>query len=307
MGLRWGVAGVVSAIPLVGFVSFLLPALGLDEEKDEDDAARLKLLSGLFAVASLTQGLNLGSAGAWGVAVACAATLQLERLGRESRALEARVAKQSAAAEKRRRTRELNAAKARTVSDAVERAGKLQLAKEEKEETLGQGGGNALWNVLTRTSNAAGDKTNIAGDKNSWAGGSDPLPRGAVPRVPSIPRLQPPGPPEVLTVKQLGRALGAARVNATRFKGEMEEGKLRALLDAESEDEAERLELEGRYQSSEMEAWDARFEVRTATREQLMAIARERGMRGYSKLRRAELLEAVERELYGEREEDLSP
>ena len=304
MGLRWGVAGVVSAIPLVGFVSFLLPALGLDEEKDEDDAARLKLLSGLFAVASLTQGLNLGSAGAWGVAVACAATLQLERLGRESRALEAQITKQSAAAEKKRRTRELNAAKARTVSDAVERAGKLQLAKE---ETLGQGGGNALWNVLTRTSNAAGDKTNIAGDKNSWAGGSDPLPRGAVPRVPSIPRLQPPGPPEVLTVKQLGRALGAARVNATRFKGEMEEGKLRALLDAESEDEAERLELEGRYQSSEMEAWDARFEVRTATREQLMAIARERGMRGYSKLRRAELLEAVERELYGEREEDLSP
>ena len=307
MGLRWGVAGVVSAIPLVGFVSFLLPALGFDEEKDEDDAARLKLLSGVFAVASLTQGLNLGSAGAWGVAAACAATLQLERLGRESRALEALVAKQSAAAEKRRRTRELNAAKARTVSDAVERAGKLQLAKEEKEETLGQGGGNALWNVLTRTSNAAGDKTNIAGDKNSWAGGSDPLPRGAVPRVPSIPRLQPPGPPEVLTVKQLGRALGAARVNATRFKGEMEEGKLRALLDAESEDEAERLELEGRYQSSEMEAWDARFEVRTATREQLMAIARERGMRGYSKLRRAELLEAVERELYGDREEDLSP
>ena len=307
MGLRWGVAGVVSAIPLVGFVSFLLPALGFDEEKDEDDAARLKLLSGLFAVASLTQGLNLGSAGAWGVAVACAATLQLERLGRESRALEAQITKQSAAAEKKRRTRELNAAKARTVSDAVERAGKLQLAKEEKEETLGQGGGNALWNVLTRTSNAAGDKTNIAGDKNSWAGGSDPLPRGAVPRVPSIPRLQPPGPPEVLTVKQLGRALGAARVNATRFKGEMEEGKLRALLDAESEDEAERLELEGRYQSSEMEAWDARFEVRTATREQLMAIARERGMRGYSKLRRAELLEAVERELYGEREEDLSP
>ncbi|ACO60720.1 predicted protein [Micromonas commoda] len=69
----------------------------------------------------------------------------------------------------------------------------------------------------------------------------------------------------------------------------------------------ERLELERRYQSSEIEAWDRRFEVRTATREQLLAIARERGMRGYSKLRRAELLEAVERELYGEQEEDLSP
>jgi len=39
----------------------------------------------------------------------------------------------------------------------------------------------------------------------------------------------------------------------------------------------------------------------------LADFARERGMRGYSKLRRAELLEAVERELYGEQEEDLSP
>ena len=115
-----------------------------------------------------------------------------------------------------------------------------------------------------------------------------------------------PGPPD-LTVKQLGRALGAAQVNATRLRGEIEEGKLRARLDAEYEDEMERLELERRFQSSEIEAWDRRFEVRTATREQLLAIARERGMRGYSKLRRAELLEAVERELYGEQEEDLSP
>ena len=36
------------------------------------------------------------------------------------------------------------------------------------------------------------------------------------------------------------------------------------------------------------------------TRDGLLAIARERGMRGYSKLRRGELLEAVEREIYGD-------
>ena len=40
------------------------------------------------------------------------------------------------------------------------------------------------------------------------------------------------------------RALGAARVNATRFKGEMEEGKLRALLDAESEEDRMRAKLQ---------------------------------------------------------------
>lgn len=301
-GLRWGVAGVVSAIPLVGFTSFLLPAMGLDEDDPTDaaDAARLKLLSGTFAVASLTMGLNLGSAGAWGVVAATAATLQLERLARDSREIEASAARNAATAERRARTKELNAEKARTVSAAVERAGRLQLAKEEKEEegTPGVVKRNPLWNALTGTK--AGNRGGDA--RESWAAGSDPLAKPARPK----PGGSIPGPPD-LTVKQLGRALGAAQVNATRLRGEIEEGKLRARLDAECEDEMERLELERRFQSSEIEAWDRRFEVRTATREQLMAIARERGMRGYSKLRRAELLEAVERELYGEQEEDLSP
>ena len=302
-GLRWGVAGVVSAIPLVGFTSFLLPAMGLDEDDPTDaaDAARLKLLSGTFAVASLTMGLNLGSAGAWGVVAATAATLQLERLARDSREIEASAARNAATAERRARTKELNAEKARTVSAAVERAGRLQLAKEEKEEegTPGVVKRNPLWNALTGTKAGNQSETDA---RDSWAAVSDPLGRlPSVVRPPSVP-----GPPD-LTVKQLGRALGAAQVNATRLRGEIEEGKLRARLDAECEDEMERLELERRFQSSEIEAWDRRFEVRTATREQLMAIARERGMRGYSKLRRAELLEAVERELYGEQEEDLSP
>ena len=110
-----------------------------------------------------------------------------------------------------------------------------------------------------------------------------------------------------LTVKQLGRALGAAQVNATRLRGEIEEGKLRARLDAEYEDEMERLELERRFQSSEIEGVGPEVRGEDRDEEQLVAIARERGMRGYSKLRRAELLEAVERELYGEQEEDLSP
>lgn len=308
-GLRWGVAGVVSAIPLVGFTSFLLPALGLDDDDPDaaGDAARLKLLSGLFAVASLTTGLNLGSAGAWGVVGACAATLQLERLAFSSREMEAAAARDAALAETRARTKELNARKARTVSAAVERAGRLQLAKVEKEEEgkgSGGAGRNSLWNALTgtKTGNRTGDDPS-----RSWASGSDPLAparRSNVPRPPSVSMGV--GPPD-LTVKQLGRALGAAQVNATRLRGEIEEGKLRARLDAEYEDEMERLELERRFQSSEIEAWDRKFEVRTATREQLVAIARERGMRGYSKLRRAELLEAVERELYGEQEEDLSP
>ena len=189
----------------------------------------------------------------------------------------------------------------------MERAGRLQLAKVEKEEEgkgSGGAGRNSLWNALTgtKTGNRTGDDPS-----RSWASGSDPLAPARRPNVPRPPSVLKGGGPPDLTVKQLGRALGAAQVNATRLRGEIEEGKLRARLDAEYEDEMERLELERRYQSSEIEAWDRRFVVRTATTEQLLAIARERGMRGYSKLRRAELLEAVERELYGEQEEDLSP
>jgi hypothetical protein len=39
------------------------------------------------------------------------------------------------------------------------------------------------------------------------------------------------------------------------------------------------------------------------TRDSLLSVARTRGMKGYSKLRRGELLAAVERELYGEEKE----
>ena len=52
--------------------------------------------------------------------------------------------------------------------------------------------------------------------------------------------------------------------------------------------------------AEEIDAWDERFELRTMTQDGLLAIARERGMRGYSKLGRGELLEAVEREIYGD-------
>ena len=158
-------------------------------------------------------GLNLGSAGAWGVVGACAATLQLERLAFSSREMEAAAARTAALAERRARTKELNARKARTVSAAAERAGKLQLAKEEKEEEGSGGGGGRNPRGTRRPEPKRETKA-----KPTLA---TPGRRVRIRRArPSVVR-----PPSVsmgwaadLTVKQLGRALGAAQVNATRLR-----------------------------------------------------------------------------------------
>ena len=58
-----------------------------------------------------------------------------------------------------------------------------------------------------------------------------------------------------------------------------------------------RPERERALAEEEISEWDAKFELRTMTRDQLVEIARENNMRGYSTLRRGELLEMVEREL----------
>ena len=111
-----------------------------------------------------------------------------------------------------------------------------------------------------------------------------------------------PEPPE-LTVRGVGRAIGATQIAAARLREEIGEGKLRAAPEEEETRESERLARERRAIGAEISDWDRRFEVRTMTRDQLMRLARERGMRGYSKLRRGELLAAVEAELYGEKRE----
>jgi hypothetical protein len=87
--------------------------------------------------------------------------------------------------------------------------------------------------------------------------------------------------------------------SASSPRGDVAEGADRARQDAEDAEETRRLAREASFAADEVAAWDARFEVRTMTRDALLEVARARGMRGYSKLRRGELLIAVERELYG--------
>ena len=80
-GLRWGVAGFVSCLPLFGFAAWFLPAMGGEvagSSRDPDDAARAQrrrsTCGGRLCTASRTPpGFDPADRGTWAVAAACAA------------------------------------------------------------------------------------------------------------------------------------------------------------------------------------------------------------------------------------------
>jgi hypothetical protein len=285
-GLRWGVAGVVSVIPAFGFLAWLLPAMAEDPpaaNPDRSDAstppavaasARTRYLAcaALYAVAYAAHGFDPSDAAVWAATAANAANLQLERVFAEAEDASSR--------------RALAASSSNLRKPSKKRIEKTSKRFAEADAARGEGAG--------------------AGD---WAGGEDPLPllpfRAMDVRLPeglpSLPSVRAPEVPEI-TVESVGRAIGATQIAAARLREEVEEGKIRAVIERDARAESERLERERAFAAEEIHAWDERFELRTMTRDGLLAIARERGMRGYSKLRRGELLEAVEREIYGDEE-----
>ena len=301
--LRWGVAGFVSAFPIFGFVAWLLPAMGAAEkdqpapeedleDPDPDAATRYLGFAALYFLAFASRGFDPASVGTWAVAAACAFNLQLERVAADAanakRAAAARV--MAASAETKRRARKTVASllgetsSNRAVEDALEPEEGRGRARTTRGGTSVIMGGNK-----TKTDDAANDDaSNAAG----WAGGEDPLPSKlrppALPRVPEIPDV---------SVRTVGRAIGAGQIKARRLREEVREGKIRAKIEEEERETLEALERERALAEEEIAEWDAKFELRTMTRDQLVEIARENNMRGYSKLRRGELLEMVEREL----------
>ena len=104
--------------------------------------------------------------------------------------------------------------------------------------------------------------------------------------------------------RQLGRVLGEASVSAQRaLRGGLAEGALRAKLDMEAEMTDRALREEAQYTAAEMEEWDRRFQLRSMSRAQLMDIARDKGLKGYSKMRKAELVDLIE-EMEEQQEEE---
>lgn len=298
-GLRWGVAGFVSCLPLFGFVAWFLPAMGGEvagsgsssDQMKAQNTQRYLACAALYGVANVSRGFDVQDWRTWAIAIACAFHLQLERAAFES--------------ETREETRETNYSLA---------PGKRTKPKT-KENTLGAPSATTVLNALVKTAvskerEAVAEVVGEENDENndrlssttkSWRGGYDlniGLPKAKALSL-SRPKLPEINPPE-LTVRGVGRAIGATQIRAARLRTEIEEGKLRASIEEEDAVERERLQREGLLIGAEISDWDKRFEFRTMTRDQLLRIARDKGMKGYSKLRRGELLQAVEEELCGD-------
>ena len=279
-GLRWGVAGVVSVIPAFGFLAWLLPAMAEDPpaaNPDRSDTSippavaastrnRYLACAALYAVAYAAHGFDPSNAAVWAATLANAANLQLERPRRRTGVVASRARRVVFVEDTRREGRRARG-RARFRFQFRFRRGTRR--------GLGGGRGSASFASVSRADVR--------------------LPDG----LPSLPSVRAPEVPEI-TVESVGRAIGATQIAAAKLREEVEEGKIRAIIEQDAKAESERLERERTFAAEEIDAWDERFELRTMTRDGLLAIARERGMRGYSKLRRGELLEAVEREIYGD-------
>jgi|AntAceMinimDraft_1070359.scaffolds.fasta_scaffold56925_1 hypothetical protein len=218
-GLRWGVAGVVAALPLFGFLAWLLPAMLPPPESQAGEVEvpgsspsgdgithKYFAFSLLYLVAFASHGFNPSDGGVWGITAACAAHLQLERLA-------------AAAA----RAGELSAGRARgscSASDvartAISSPGKQSKAVSmvRRRGGVGGAGGAAGEEGISRGAGAgdpAGDTAGAAAGGaagSDWGGGSDPW-AGMVPKLPEMPEL---------SVKGLGRALGATQLAAAKLR-----------------------------------------------------------------------------------------
>ena len=113
---------------------------------------------------------------------------------------------------------------------------------------------------------------------------------------------QPPQPPSSFA-RTLGARLGSLTATLSTLREEFAAGK----AGAESAAATERAEAElTAFRSDsrlELDAWDARFGLRAASRTQLLQLARERGLRGAWRLTKRELADLLEAHLAVEEEE----
>ena len=166
----------------------------------------------LYAVAYAAHGFDPSNAAVWAATLANAANLQLERL-----------------------------AEANASSRPALAASSSSKTLAEKDAARGEG--------LDSDSSSGSDGV-PGGD---WAGGEDPLPslpfRALDVRLPdglpSLPSVRAPEVPEI-TVESVGRAIGATQIAAAKLREEVEEGKIRAIIEQDAKAESERLGGNGR-------------------------------------------------------------
>lgn len=231
-GLRWGVAGVVAALPLFGFLAWLLPAMLPPPEAEAEvpgsspggvtDTQKYLAFSLLYLVAFASHGFNPADGGVWGVTAASAAHMQLERIAASASvsAESARAGEISAGVGGVKGSLGVPVARTTVASLGTQQRRQSKKSKPSKEAEVEQS------SIVLR---GGGGESTAGVSGSDWMGGSDPW-AGMVPKMPEVPRM-----PEVpeLSAKELGRALGATKLAAARYRGKMAEGEVCARLDAE--------------------------------------------------------------------------
>ena len=239
----------MSCLPLFGFAAWFLPAMGGEvagSSRDPDDAARAQRAqkylrwAALYGVAYAARGFDPADPGTWAVAAACAAHVQLERLAFEAERRSRRGAGGTSVEDHGTKTHGTNAGQERSRAGRAEGALGARRARGDgrRQGARGGGGGGARAGTEASAGGANGE---------SWRDGDDPLrlsglgfrlKKGKALSIsrPQLPEM--PEPPE-LTVRGVGRAIGATQIAAARLREEIGEGKLRASIEEEEARERE--------------------------------------------------------------------
>jgi hypothetical protein len=101
----------------------------------------------------------------------------------------------------------------------------------------------------------------------------------------------------VRSAVNVGRALGQVSVAAKQFGASVREGQMQAEIEQEALRTQQALAQESQILSGELEDWDVRFRLRTMTKPQLLDIARQKGLKRFSKLTKPQLIARLEREV----------
>ena len=91
-------------------------------------------------------------------------------------------------------------------------------------------------------------------------------------------------------MESVGRAIGATQIAAAKLREEVEEGKIRAIIEQDAKAESERLERERRLPREEIDAWDGGSNSDDDAGRPFSIPRANGACGGYSNLRRGELL-----------------
>ncbi len=118
-----------------------------------------------------------------------------------------------------------------------------------------------------------------------------------------MPDDPPPAASSPSVARQLGERLGTLTAQLASLRADFVDGKASAELQAATARAAAELAAARAEAAAELDAWDGRFGLRAATRAQLLLLAKERGVRGASRLSKRELADVLEANMAADEED----